>query len=202
MGLSGSARSQDPADDTDDQRVVLTVQLPGLVLVRAVTPPAGTSPSAACPVRRASGSMRMGCSDTEVDATPPRLAVTIARAVVVALVTFAVSACRAAPGGTGFANVANLSDAEASFHWQSPGVLGTPVLGGSGTEPIRACKLYARAFDPGDQEITITTSSASKSFTLAAPPSGQTTLWIVIKPGGAIEQTSEAEAPPSPYCGG
>lgn len=101
----------------------------------------------------------------------------------------------------GLVHVANLGTAEVSLHWQSPGVLGTPVLGGSGTEPIRACSLYVGGFAPGDHRLTITTARATKSFTLAAPASGQVVLWVVIRADGTIEETAAADGPASPYCG-
>lgn len=129
------------------------------------------------------------------------LIASIARGILIAGVAITLSGCHASPVTHGFAKVANLTDAEASFHWHSPGVLGTPVLGGSGSEPIPRCELYTRSFDAGDQEITISSGSATKSFTLAAPSSGQVVLWVVIRADGTIEETTEAEAPASPFCG-
>lgn len=52
-----------------------------------------------------------------------------------------------------------------------------------------------------EEQIVITTGIATKSFTLAAPSSGQKTLWVVIKPDGSIEETPEAEDRASPCCG-
>ncbi len=102
----------------------------------------------------------------------------------------------------GVVEVANLANRESSFHWQSPGLFGTPLLGGAGTEPIRPCSQYARAFAPGTQRLTISSAATSKSVTLDAPSSGQKLLWLVIEPDGSIVETTEAQVPASPYCGG
>lgn len=118
--------------------------------------------------------------------------------------TIAAASLAACDGPAAYANglvqVANLSQTDASFHWQSPGLLGTPLLGGSGTEPIRACGTYARGFGPGDQQVTITSASDTASFVLAAPSDGQTVVWYVIGPDGSIRETTAAAAPASPYC--
>jgi hypothetical protein len=116
----------------------------------------------------------------------------------------AVSGCHQWGGApdNGLVQVANLASADATFHWQSPGVLGTAILGGSGTEPINACSLLSVGFAPGDQQLTITSSHDTKTFTLAAPSAGQVVLWVVIKADGTIAETTESQAPASPYCGG
>jgi hypothetical protein len=102
----------------------------------------------------------------------------------------------------GLVQVANLANAGATFHWQSPGVLGTAFLGGSGTDPIGACSLYARGFAPGRQQLTITSSHESRTFTLAAPSAGQVVLWVVIGADGTIGETTASQVPASPFCGG
>ena len=107
--------------------------------------------------------------------------------------------CGGAPSN-GLVQVANLSGTEATFRWRSPSVLGTAILGGSGTEPIRPCDRYARAFAPGDHQITIVTSSDTESFELAATSAGQRILRLVITPDGTIQETTAAAAPASPYC--
>lgn len=115
-----------------------------------------------------------------------------------------VGVCAACQGPVAATNgmvwVANLGQADGSLHWQSPGLFGTGALGASGTEPVRACSLYGRSFGAGDQQITITSASATRSFTLPAPSEGQATLWYVIGADGAIAETTEGKAPASPYC--
>lgn len=122
-------------------------------------------------------------------------------AVVAAALTVAACQGPVAPSN-GVVEVANLANAESSFHWQSAGLFGTPLLGGAGTEPIPPCSQYARAFGPGAQRLTISSAASSKSVTLDAPSSGQQLLWLVIEPDGSIIETTEAQVPPSPYCGG
>jgi len=65
----------------------------------------------------------------------------------------------------------------------------------------RGRHLCLPALRPHEEQIVIATGIATKSFTLAAPSSGQKTLWVVIKPDGSIEETPEAEARASPCCG-
>ncbi len=122
------------------------------------------------------------------------------RLAMILLAASVVASCAGAAPSNGLAYVANLSTSEASFHWQSPGLLGTPLLGGSGTEPIPACETYLRGFAPGNQRITVSSASSSRSFDLVAPSSGQRALWLVIRPGGEIEETTAIEAPASPFC--
>lgn len=122
---------------------------------------------------------------------------------VAVLVAMSLARCeRGAAPDSGFVAVANLSDQEASFHWQSPGLAGTTVLGGSGTEPIAPCSEYDRGFGPGGQKITITAGEATGSFTLAAPGTGQQTLHITIGADRVIAETDAAAFPASPFCTG
>jgi len=122
--------------------------------------------------------------------------------VFVALTPIALASCyQATPAQNGLVEVANRSTSPASIHWRSPGLLGSDVLSGAGTEPIAACGGYVRAFGSGHQTITITSASATGSFALDAPSgTGQATLWVVIRPDGRIDQVTGSEAVASPYC--
>lgn len=121
-------------------------------------------------------------------------------AVSVVGLTLAMAGCDRAAPSVGMVRVVNESRAEASIHWQSPGLLGTQVFGGSGTEPILPCASYTRGFADGDQSIVITTKVASRSFVLEARSTRPTTRSLVIRPDGAIEETTETDLPASPYC--
>ncbi len=100
----------------------------------------------------------------------------------------------------GTVEVLNLSRSSVSFHWQSPGLLGLPLLGGAGTEPIGACGSYIRSFGAGDQTITIASATATRSFTLKAPATAQAVLVIVITADGGITPVDRDHVPPSPFC--
>ncbi len=113
---------------------------------------------------------------------------------------FAIASCRGTAPSNGLVQIANVSATEASFHWHSPGLLGTPLLGGSGTEPVPACEAYTRGFAPGDQRITVTSASSARAFDLVVPSSGQRLLEVVIRPDGRIEEITPPDAPASPYC--
>jgi hypothetical protein len=93
-------------------------------------------------------------------------------------------------------SVANLSRDQATFHWESPG-----LFPDTGTEPIVACGSYVRAFDAGDQRITITRGASKLEFALSAPTSGEKMMWIVVASDGRISEASEATAPtPGVFC--
>jgi hypothetical protein len=55
----------------------------------------------------------------------------------------------------------------------------------------RGRHLCLPALRPHEEQIVITTGIATKSFTLAAPSSGQKTLWVVIKPDGSSGRSCE-----------
>ena len=112
-----------------------------------------------------------------------------------------IAACGAAPSN-GMLHIVNMSSTDASVHWQSPGFFGTPLFGGSGTEPVGACADYARGFASGTQELTVTTGAAAASFELVAPSTGQETLWVEVSRDGSIAKIDAAAAPASPFCGG
>lgn len=101
----------------------------------------------------------------------------------------------------GLVSVINAGQTTASFHWQSPGLLGTDVLGASGTEPIEPCQAYARGFPPGTHRLTISLGNVRRSFVLDAPASGQTVLTISIGKDGTIAQSEDGAAPTSSGCG-
>ena len=101
----------------------------------------------------------------------------------------------------GTVETVNLSRSMASFHWQSPGLFGTPLFGGAGTEPIGPCGSYVRSFGAGDQAIRIGSGTTSSSFILRAPGEGQpATLVIVITADGGIANVDRDHVPPSPFC--
>ncbi|HEY7941074.1 MAG TPA: hypothetical protein VID25_03940 [Candidatus Limnocylindrales bacterium] len=101
----------------------------------------------------------------------------------------------------GVVEAVNLSRASASFHWQSPGLLGMPLFGATGTEPIGPCGSYVRSFGAGDQAITIGSATTSRSFILQAPAEGpQAELIIVITADGGITSVDRDHVPPSPFC--
>ena len=100
----------------------------------------------------------------------------------------------------GLVTVVNASSMTASFHWQSSGVLGSDVFGRSGTEPVAPCQPYARGFPPGTHRIPVEVGSASESFDLDAPTSGQLSLVIAIDKDGTITRLEDAPAP-SVACG-
>jgi hypothetical protein len=100
----------------------------------------------------------------------------------------------------GLVTVVNASSMTASLRWQSPGVLGTGVLGESGTELVAPCQPYARGFPPGAHRITLEVGSASHSFELDAPTSGQLSLVIAIGKDGTVSQLVDAPAS-SAACG-
>jgi hypothetical protein len=101
----------------------------------------------------------------------------------------------------GVVETVNLSRSPASFHWQSPGLLGTPLFGATGTEPIGACGSYSRAFGAGDQTITIGSATATRSFTLRALAEGQPAMLVlVITADGGIASVDPGHLPPSPFC--
>src|ERR1700690_970099 len=111
------------------------------------------------------------------------------------------SACtQAVPAQNLFVTVSNGSKSPVSMAWQSPGLLGTPVLGGSGTDPIDACSSAGRSFGAGDQHITVTSSVGSQSFVLRGPPNGapSVTVTIAVDATGAI--TELAGPAPSTAC--
>lgn len=119
------------------------------------------------------------------------------------LIAVLVAACQQWGGApdNGLVQVANEGTVEGSFHWQSPGLFGTPLLGESGTEPVRPCELYARGFAPGTQDITVSIGGTPKSWVLDAPGSGQVVLFIVIGRDGTISEVPADQAPASPFCG-
>jgi hypothetical protein len=102
----------------------------------------------------------------------------------------------------GLVEVANQSGSPATFAWQSPGLFGAPLLGASGTEPIDACSLYARGFGPGDQRITVHSSSDASTFTFVVPATGQLTISLVIGADGTVARTTERALPTSSACPG
>src|SRR6266550_1371465 len=93
------------------------------------------------------------------------------------------TACGQAPSN-GLLNVENAAPLPASVHWQTGGLLGTPLFGASGTEPAAPCSLYTRGFPPGNVTITVTTSTTSGSFVLEIPDSSSRTLILRIGPDG------------------
>lgn len=100
----------------------------------------------------------------------------------------------------GLVEAVNLSRSPASFHWQSPGLLGMPLFGGAGTEPIGPCGVYTRAFGAGDHTITIGSGTTSRLFVLQAPATAQTVLVVVITADGGITSVDRDHVPPSPFC--
>ena len=123
-----------------------------------------------------------------------------------AIVLFALSASLlgCGPGGgapsNGVVEAVNLSRDAASFHWQSPGLFGTPLLGGAGTDPIGPCGTYTRSFGAGDQALTIGSATTSRTFVLHAPDTTQATLVIIITADGGITAVGSDHVPPSPFC--
>ena len=100
--------------------------------------------------------------------------------------------------------VVNLAAVDARIDWQTAGVLGTPLLGSSGSEPIPACQVYAPPLKPGAAHaVTIVTDAARRSFSLVAPTQYDEAaiVWVVIRPDGSIEQVAAASAPASARCG-
>lgn len=120
----------------------------------------------------------------------------------VVAVASSLGSCIGGPPMNGVAETVNLSGSPASFHWQSPGLLGMPFFGGSGTEPIGPCGSYVRYFGAGDQTITIGSAMASRSFHLQGPGNEQpqAELIIVITADGAITSVDRDHVPPSPFC--
>jgi hypothetical protein len=120
-----------------------------------------------------------------------------------ALVLLLSAACRggSAPGA-GIVWVVNLSDGTGSFQWESPDT----DTGRSGTEPITACQMYGRGFDPGNNQITISSGSDRSSFVFVVPPVpasgwlGPVQRWFVIGRDGHVAETTERAAPTPPYC--
>ena len=106
---------------------------------------------------------------------------------------------RGGAASNGLIHVVNLGQADVSIRWQSPGVVGS-----SGSEPVAPCVDYSRGFAPGDQEIVITSATATArfttTFTLSASADGQTVLWYAIDADGRIRSTTEAAFPASPFC--
>jgi hypothetical protein len=116
-------------------------------------------------------------------------------------IAFAIAACQGPVASSNpMVQVVNLGSEAASFHWQSPGFLGTALFGPSGTEPVRGCDVYRRGFDPGPHEITITTASDALSLAASAPTNAQVDYSFVIRSDGTIERLDSVEAAPTPTC--
>ncbi len=99
--------------------------------------------------------------------------------------------------------VYDTSPNEATFRWESSGLLGTPIFGGSGTVPLAACSNNSEYLPAGRHQITVTTPTASRSFDLSVPweQRSDTLLWIVIRADGAIDQVAAGSYPADPPCG-
>jgi hypothetical protein len=122
--------------------------------------------------------------------------------ILVAALMSCLGSCIGVAPMNGIVETVNLSRSPASFHWQSPGLLGMRFFGGSGTESIGPCGSYVRSFGAGDQTITIGSATASRSFDLQAPANGQphAELILVITADGGITSVDRDHVPPSPFC--
>lgn len=100
--------------------------------------------------------------------------------------------------------IVNLSTTGATIDWQTDGLLGTPLLGSSGTAPIPACEAYAPPLEPGSSHrVTVVSATGSWSLAFVAPrdESGDGIVWVVIGRDGSIEQVASATIPAGPHCG-
>lgn len=104
--------------------------------------------------------------------------------------------------------VFNESQHPVSVRWVSPGFLGTPILGGSGSDQLPPCGGGAEGFGTGRRQLVIRSASAAATFELDAPdPSVSTTRAYVIQPDGRIAllyvvSGTQAEPRPPTGCGG
>ena len=112
---------------------------------------------------------------------------------------------------------ANLSRSSVTVHTVEPSgklerVLPVPPFlefsGDAFDYAVRPCWQGGMGLPIREQQITIRSDTASYSFVLHDPDGpgptniwGAASIWIVIHPDGTISRTSEANAPPSPYCG-
>lgn len=109
--------------------------------------------------------------------------------------------CESGTGLTdGLLQVANLSRDEATLTWQSPGILGTPVLQSTESEAIPSCDVIQRGFGSEDTPVSVTTVSSELAITMSSRNSGPTVRWVVIAMDGSIKEVPADEAPASPYC--
>jgi hypothetical protein len=114
---------------------------------------------------------------------------------VLAVVTLAAGCGRGGAPSNGQVWVVNASRAEASLHWQSPG-----VLAGSGTDPVPACGQTGRGFAGGVHQLKITTPVDVFSMTLDAPESGHVEVWLRIDGAGVVERLEDPPEETSPPC--
>lgn len=100
--------------------------------------------------------------------------------------------------------IVNLSSTAATVDWQTDGLLGTPLLGSSGTAPIPACQAYTPSLEHGSSHrVTIVSANGTWSLAFVAPgdESGDAIVWVVIDPVGSVGQVASATIPAGPYCG-
>lgn len=100
--------------------------------------------------------------------------------------------------------IVNFSSTTATVDWQTDGLLGTPLLGSSGTAPIPACQAYTPSLEYGSfHRITIVSANEiwSLAFVASGGESGAGIVWVVIGPDGSIEQVASATIPAGPDCG-
>lgn len=143
----------------------------------------------------------------------------LARRPAILLAALLVVATVASGCGNGYSSqamiyVANLSHSAVAFHSQEPSgrlerLLPWPEFSGYAFDTsVQPCSPGGVGLPIREQQITIKSDAATYSFVLHDPDSpaptnlwGDASIWIVIHPDGTITRTTEANAPPSPYCG-
>ena len=91
--------------------------------------------------------------------------------------------------------VVNDNTADASLSWQSPGLLGTPLLAPTGTDPIAGCQTHIRRFGPGLNAATVMSGGQSLSLTLEASDAAPATKAVLISSTGSISEVDPSALP-------
>jgi hypothetical protein len=116
--------------------------------------------------------------------------------------TLLLAACEPSPVPPPLAVVVfNFSHTNATFAYQAPGLLGTPVLGHSESWTIPPCDDQTYGFWDAQQTITITTPQDATTFVLPRPADARTPpVTYAIGSDGHITKVDPSTMPANPTC--
>ena len=95
-------------------------------------------------------------------------------------------------------SVANESASAATFAWSSPGLFGLPFFPDTGNEPIAGCGVYRRSFNPGHQEIAVSTGTGQLRLSFDVASDDDQTAYVVIGSDGTAQAVDGSTFPEHP----
>jgi hypothetical protein len=97
--------------------------------------------------------------------------------------------------------VFNFGHTDATYAWQGPGFLGTPILGNSGSTTIRACGAVVDGFWDKARQITITTRIDHVTVEVSRPTDLSVPVpTYAIDAEGHIALVDPSMMPANPTC--